>query len=146
MMPFWVGVALVTGTASTAGGALATSATYNSQVTGSPAQTSVEEQIYQVSGSISVTGPTGSISVTLPTLPGYVFNVYIGTSSTPTNLALSPSGPSSGPLAGQATQLASGSTVVLTSIPFLDSYSPTIGDDVEVRVRGTDLLVLGTTA
>ncbi len=116
MIPYWVGVALVTGTASAAGGTLATSATYNIQVTGAPAQTSVEQQIYQVSGNISVTGPTGSISVTLPTLPNYVFNVYIGTSASPTNLALSASGPATGPLAGQATQLPSGATVVLTGI------------------------------
>ncbi len=116
MMPYWVGNALVTGTPSGVGGALATSATYNIQVTGSPVQTSVEQQIYQVSGNISVTGPTGSISVTLPTLPGYTFSVYIGTSASPTNLALSAAGPSVGPLAGQATQLPSGATVVLTGI------------------------------
>jgi N4-gp56 family major capsid protein len=116
MMPYWVGVALVSGTASTSGGNLATSATYNIQVTGSPSQTSVEQQIYQVSGSISVTGPTGSISVTLPTKPGYVFNVYIGTTASPTNLGLTSSGPLTGPLAGQATQLPSGATVIITGI------------------------------
>ena len=116
MIPYWTGVALVTGTASATGGALATNATYNIIVTGAPIATSVEQRIYQVSGNISVTGPTGSISVTLPTLAGYVFNVYIGTSSTPTNLALCASGPSSGPLAGQATQLASGATVILTGV------------------------------
>jgi N4-gp56 family major capsid protein len=116
MMPYWVGVALVNGTASTAGGTLATSSTYNIQVTGSPVTTSVEQQIYQVSGNISVTGPTGSISVVLPTKPNYVFNVYIGTTSSPTNLGLTTSGPQSGPLAGQATQLPSGATVVITGI------------------------------
>jgi hypothetical protein len=116
MMPYWVGVALVTGTASAAGGNLATSTTYNIQVTGSPILTSVEQQIYQVSGNISVTGPIGSISVTLPVKPGYEFNVYIGTSASPVNLALTASGPTTGPLAGQATQLPSGATVVLTGI------------------------------
>lgn len=116
MIPFWTGVAAVTGTASTTGGSLATSSTYNIQVTGAPALTSVEQKIYQVSGNISVTGPTGSISVTLPTLPGFVFNVYIGTSASPTNLATTTSGPTVGPLAGQATQLPSGATVVLTGI------------------------------
>ena len=115
MMPYWVGNALVTGTASTAGGTLAT-ASYYIQVTGAPTQTSVEQQIYQVSGALSVTGPTGSISVTLPTLPGYVFNVYIGTTTSPTNLAASAAGPTSGPLAGQATQIPSGATVVLTAV------------------------------
>jgi len=116
MMPYWTGVALVTGTPSATGGNLGTSSTYNIQVTAAPFQTSVEQKIYQVSGNISVTGPNGSISVTLPTLPGYVFNVYIGTTASPQNLALSASGPTTGPLAGQATQLASGSTVVLTGI------------------------------
>jgi N4-gp56 family major capsid protein len=115
MVPYWVGVAQVNGTASTTGGTLAT-ATYYIQVTGAPATTSVEQRIYQVSTSMSVTGPSGSISVTLPSLPGYVFNVYVGTSASPTNLGLSASGPTVGPLAGQATQLASGSTVVITGV------------------------------
>lgn len=113
MIPYWTGVAQVNGTGSTSGGGFATG-TYYIQVTGAPAATSVEQRIYQVSGSISLTGPTASISVTVPTLAGYVFNVYVGTSTSPTNLALCASGPTSGPLAGQATQLASGSTVVLT--------------------------------
>ena len=115
MIPFWVGLAAITGTAGTAGN-LATNATYFVQVTASPTQTSVERNIYQVSGAISVTGPNGSISVTLPVLPNFVFNVYIGTSASPTNLALSNAGPATGPLAGQATQLAGNQTVVLTGI------------------------------
>lgn len=117
MIPFWTGVATVgNGTASTTGGSLA-AATYYLQVTAAPAATSVEQKIYQVgSGTVVGGSGAGSISLTLPTLPGYVFNVYIGTSTSPTNLALSASGPTSGPLAGNATQLASGSTVVLTGI------------------------------
>jgi N4-gp56 family major capsid protein len=114
MMPYFVGVAQVNGTAGTAGG-LAT-ASYFIQVTAAPAQTSVEQQIYQVSSSISVTGPTGSVSVTLPNLPNYIFNVYIGTSSSPANLGLSVAGPTTGPLAGQATQLAGNQTVIITGI------------------------------
>src|SRR5207253_2873673 len=82
MMPFFTGVAAIQGTASTSGGQLATGS-YFIQVTASPSQTSVEQQIYQVSSSISVTGPTGSISVVLPQLVGYVFNVYIGTTANP---------------------------------------------------------------
>jgi N4-gp56 family major capsid protein len=116
MMPYWIGVAdPATNTASAVGGALATN-TYYIQITASPAQTSVEQRIYQVSAGVAVTGPTGSISVVLPTVANYVFNVYIGTSSSPTNLGLSASGPATGPLAGQATQLASGSTVVITAV------------------------------
>lgn len=115
MMPYWTGVAQINGAAGTSGG-LATG-TYYLQVTASPAATSVEQKIYQVSSSISVTGPTGSVSLSLPTLPGYVFNVYLGTSSAgPSNLALCASGPSIGPLAGQATQLNGGQTVILTGV------------------------------
>jgi N4-gp56 family major capsid protein len=114
MVPFWVGNALVTGVAGVAGG-LATG-NFFIQVTGSPSQTSVEQQIFQVSGAIAVVGPNGSIAVTLPTLPGFVFNVYIGTTASPTNLGLSASGPGVGPLAGQATQLPSGATVIITGI------------------------------
>jgi hypothetical protein len=116
MIPFWVGVAdPATNTPSAAGGSL-TTGSFFIQVTGSPAQTSVEQRIYQVSAAVAVTGPTGSITVVLPTQAGYVFNVYIGTTASPTNLGLSASGPATGSLAGQATQLASGSTVIITGI------------------------------
>ena len=115
MIPYFVGVAAISGTASAVGGSLATGS-YFIQVTASPSQTSVEQQIYQVSGSISVTGPTGSISVVLPVFPGYVFNVYIGTTSSPTNLGLSPQGPTTGTLAGQATQLQPNQTVTITGV------------------------------
>lgn len=116
MVPFFTGVALVNGTPANTGGALVT-ANYYIQVTGAKIATSVEEKIYQVSGALNVTGGSGtagSISVTLPTLPGYVFSVYIGATAAVANLGLSASGPATGPLAGQATQLASGSTVVIT--------------------------------
>jgi N4-gp56 family major capsid protein len=115
-MPYFVGNAAIQGTASAAGGQLATNAGYQIIVTASPSQTSVEQQIYQVSNAISVTGPTGSISVTLPQLVGYTFSVYIGTSANPANLGLSASGPTVGALAGQATQLAPNQTVVITGI------------------------------
>lgn len=59
MVPFWIGVAAIEGTASASGGSLATG-TYFIQITGAPTQTSVERRIYQVSSSIAVTGPTGS--------------------------------------------------------------------------------------
>jgi N4-gp56 family major capsid protein len=134
MVPYWTGVALVTGTPSVNGGALAT-ASYYIQVTGSPTATSVEQKIYQVSGALSTTGPSGSISVTLPTLAGYVFSVYIGTSTSPTNLALSSSGPSTGPLAGQATQLPSGATVILSGIG--TAQTPTAAPGTGVTVYPT---------
>lgn len=114
MVPFFVGVAQVNGVAGTSG-ALATG-TYYVQVTGLPAQQNYEQRIYQVSTSIAVTGPNGSISVTVPTLAGYVFNVYVGTTVSPVNLGLSFAGPTTGPLQGQATQIPSGTAVTITGI------------------------------
>lgn len=116
MVPTFTGLALISGTPSASGGTLATSATYNIIVTESDTQNQYESKIHQVSGNISVTGPTGSISVVLPSDPGFTYNIYIGTSATPTNLGTTPSGPTSGPLTGQAVQLAGGQTVVITGI------------------------------
>lgn len=112
MIPFWTGYAAVTGTAGTAG-SLAT-ASYYIIVTGQDTQNQYESYVAQVSGAIAVTGPTGSISVTVPNVSGYTFSVYIGTTTSPTNLGLSTSGPLTGPLSGQATQLTAGATVVIT--------------------------------
>ena len=112
MVPSFTGVAQINGTAGTSG-ALATG-TYYVIVTASDTQNQYESRIYQVSGSISVTGPNGSISVTLPSLVGFTFNVYVGTTSSPANLGLTASGPVSGPYVGQATQLSPGQTVVIT--------------------------------
>jgi len=116
MIPYWIGVSdPATNTPSSSGGSLATG-TYFIQITAAPAQTSVEQRIYQVSQAVNLVsvGSTGSITVVLPTVANYVFNVYIGTSASPTNLGLSASGPATGPLAGQATQLPSGATVIIT--------------------------------
>lgn len=112
MVPSFTGVAQVNGTAGTAG-SLATN-TYYIIVTGQDTQNQYESRIYQVSSGISVTGPNGSISVTLPNVVGFTFNVYVGTTTSPANLGLSASGPIQGPLAGQATQLAANTTVIIT--------------------------------
>jgi len=112
MIPSFVGVAQINGVAGTAG-ALAT-ATYYVIVTASDTQNQYESRIYQVSAGVAVTGPTGSISVTLPNIVGFTFSVYVGTTTSPANLGLSASGPVSGPLTGQATQLAPNQTVVIT--------------------------------
>ena len=116
MVPTWTGQALISGTASTTGGSLATSATYNVIVTLSDNINQYESIVSQISGSISVTGPTGSISVVLPSVYGYTYNVYVSTTSTVANLGLCSSGPTQGPLQGQAVQLAPGQTVVITGI------------------------------
>src|SRR6516164_3779008 len=116
LVPSFTGVTAITGTAGTAG-SLATG-TYPIQVTASDTQNQYESRVYAVSGNVSVTGPNGSISVVLPSLPGFTFSVYVGTAAggPPANLGLSTSGPTSGPLQGQATQMAGGQTVVITGI------------------------------
>lgn len=115
MVPSFTGVALITGTPGTAG-SLATNAGYQIQVTASDTQNQYESRIYQVSAALNVVGPNGSISVVLPALPGFNFNVYIGTSASPANLGLCTAGPIVGPMQGQATQLAPGQTVVITGL------------------------------
>jgi len=114
MVPFWTGNAAITPTAALTG-SLATN-TYYAIVTASDTQNQYESQIYQVSAGISVTGPNGSLQVVLPVLSGYTFNVYVGTSNAPTNLGLSSAGPTSGPMQGQAVQLAGGQTVTITGL------------------------------
>jgi hypothetical protein len=47
---------------------------------------------------------------------GYTFNVYVGTTTSPSNLGLSASGPTVGPLQGQATQLPPNTAVVITGL------------------------------
>jgi N4-gp56 family major capsid protein len=116
MVPSFTGVAQVNGTAGQAG--FLTTGTYYIQVTGQDQQNQYESRIYQVSNAIAVAsaGVNGSVSVTLPATTGFTYNVYIGTTTSPANLGLSASGPLVGPLAGQATQLAAGSTVTITGL------------------------------
>lgn len=116
MVPSFVGVAAIQGTPGAAGN-LATSAAYQIIVTGSDTQNQYESRIYQVSNAINVVGgPNGSISVTLPATQGFTYSVYVGTSASPTNLGVCASGPLVGPLAGMATQLPAGATVVITAL------------------------------
>lgn len=112
MVPTFTGVAQINPAAGT-NGSLATN-NYFIIVTASDTQNQYESRVYQVSASTAVVGPTGSLSVVLPALSGFTYNIYIGTTASPTNLALCASGPTSGPMQGQATQLAPGTTVTLT--------------------------------
>lgn len=114
MVPSFTGFAQVNGTPGSSG-ALATNS-YFIIVTGQDTQNQYESYIAQVSNSISVTGPNGSISLTTPNQAGFTFNVYVGTTSSPGNLGLSASGPVSGPLQGQATQLPPNTSVTITGI------------------------------
>ena len=112
MVPTWTGYAQVNGTAGVSG-ALATN-TYYTVITGSDTQNQYESYITQVSAGVAVVGPNGSISVTTPNVAGYTWSVYIGTTTSPANLGLSASGPVVGPMVGQATQLPSNTTVVIS--------------------------------
>ena len=114
LVPSFTGVAAVQATAGAAG--QLADATYFIKVTGSDTQNQFESQIYQVSNSVTLANGSsiGSLSVVLPSTAGFTYNVYIGTANTTLNLGLSTSGPVVGPQAGQATQLAAGSTVVIT--------------------------------
>jgi len=87
--------------------------TYYIVVTASDTQNQYESQIAPVSSGIVLTA-NQAISVVLPSKPGFTYNVYVGTTTTPTNLGLSSAGPTSGPMTGQATQLAPGTTVTIT--------------------------------
>lgn len=114
MVPFFVGVAAATGTGNATGGALA-AATYYVIWTGSVAQNGYETQITQVSTGVVVGGSgAGSITTTSPNIAGYTWNAYVGTSTTPTNLGVSASGPTSGPLAGQAVGVAPNTAITIT--------------------------------
>lgn len=85
-------------------------------VTGSDTQNQYEQQIYLVSSSTAIVGPNGSLTVALPSTANFTWSVYVGTTNAPVNLGLSASGPTSGPLQGQATQLAGGQTVTVTGL------------------------------
>lgn len=115
MVPSWTGNAAIQGNPALTG-SLATS-NYFIIVTASDTQNQYESQIYAVSNAIAVVGNNGSILVNLPNLAGFTFNVYVGTTNAPVNLGLCPAaGPTSGPLTGQAVQLAGGQTVTITGI------------------------------
>lgn len=117
MMPRFTGFATTGTPTAGAAGSLA-GATYYTVITGTDANGQFGEQlIYAVSaGTLVAGGGTGSISITMPSTAGYTYSVYIGTTTSPQNLALSASGPTSGVYLGQATQLAPSAVVVLTGI------------------------------
>lgn len=118
MVPQLSGQAAASGT--NASGNLST-ATYVIQVTGTDLLNQRGEQyISQVSTGISVT--TGGISVTVPSNTAYTYTVYVSLAGGSTPVAIGTTAttgvgaPTSGPLTGQATQIAAGSTVVINGI------------------------------
>jgi len=122
MVPQFSGQAAATGAASASGGVLA-SGTYLVQITGTDLLNQRGEQyISQVSAGVAVTGPTGSINVTVPSNTAYTYTVYVSLPNGASPVAIATTSttgvgvPTSGPLTGQATQIAAGSTVALTGI------------------------------
>lgn len=142
MVPYFIGASVVTGSAVLSGGALA-DGTYYITVTESDPITRYETVIHQKSTGIVVSGGSGaaSLSVTLPAA-NYLgpnstptaFNVYISTTSStsPLNLGLSTSGPTTGILQGQAVDLTQSTTVVITGLGLAQTppAAPTTGDTV----------------
>ena len=133
MVPGFYGLAAPTTSASTTSGSYAANTTggtlatnnYYLKITGSVTQNGYETLITATSGAIAVTGPTGSITVTLPTVTtafpsatGYLWNIYLGTSTTAMYLAATTAGPTSGPYAGYAATInqAVYPTPVLTAV------------------------------
>ncbi len=114
MIPSWVGVAQINPTAVVGGGTFAVG-NYFIIVTGSDGQNQYESRVYQVSNTTAVAA-NGSMTVALPNITGFTFNIYVGTTNSPANLALSASGPTVGPMAGQAVQLPANTTVTITGI------------------------------
>lgn len=146
MVPSFTGVANtgLNPTAGTAGNLPGSPTNYYVIVTGSDSQNQYESRIYAVSNAVSVTGPNGSIAVTLPNIAGYTFNVYVGTTTSPTNLGLSASGPTSGPLQGQATQLAPNQTVVITGIGVAQTPPAFPGNTAGLTVYPTFIIGRGS--
>ena len=130
MLPRWTGFATPGGQTGGTAGAL-TQATYYTVVTGIDSLGQFgESQIYAVSAGTTIGAITnGSVSVLIPSTAGYTYNVYIGTSTSPTNLALTTSGPTAGVYTGQAVGLAPGATVILTGIGLyqVPPATPTVG-------------------
>ena len=130
MVPFWTGYAQTNFTAGVAG--MLAGATYYLIVTGSDTQNQYESYVAQVSTSQVVAGPNGSISFTTPNVAGFTYNAYIGTSATPSNLGLSASGPTTGPLAGQATQLPPNTVITVTGVGLAQTPPAAPGTGVTV--------------
>src|SRR3984957_11001617 len=113
MCPSFTGIAAITGTP-VGGGNLAAGNVFI-QVTGQDTQNQYESQIYQVSGAIAVAA-NGAVQVIMPAAPGFTYSVYIGTTNAPFNLGVSPHGPNSRPLTGQATQLPPNTVCMITAL------------------------------
>lgn len=130
MIPTITGVATVGGSGSATGGALS-DGTYYLKVTASNSITQYETRVYQVSSGIVLNAGTAvqSLTLTTPATTGLTYSVYMGTATTTLNLGLSTAGPTTGPMAGQATQIPPNTAVVITAAGLLQTppAAPTTG-------------------
>lgn len=116
MVPSWTGAAAVAVGSGASGGSFPVTGTYNVMVTASDASTNYEKVVYQAA-TVALAATTDTITLTTPATPGYTYNVYVGApGASILNLGLSSSGPTSGPLAGNAAQIAPGTAVTVTGL------------------------------
>jgi len=121
MVPHWTGAAAPAGGTATTGGSLSSSTAYYTVVTASDSLNLYNEVvIYQHDTAITPGGSNTAISYVVPSTAGYTYNVYIGTTTSPVQLATTNTTgigvPTTGPLTGMATNIAPGSTVLLTGL------------------------------
>lgn len=115
MVPSWTGYAAIVGNYAANAGSFSAASQYI-LVTGVDTQNQYESRIYggAAPAAIVMNAANGGITVTTPNTVGYTFNIYVGTTNSPTNLGLCASGPVNGPLAGQATQIPPNTAVTIT--------------------------------
>lgn len=116
LVPSWTNAGAGPALAASGTGSGFAAATYRVLVTGSDGQNQYESQIYT---DAAVTPTAGqNITFTTPNLPGFTFSAYVtaagGAANTEANLALSPQGPTSGPMQGIAVQLPPNTAITLT--------------------------------
>lgn len=116
LMPYYVGVAAGTTPTAVSGGNFA-SGTYVVFVTQSDPISGMERIVFQGTTGVAL-ATNQALSVVLPAaqVAGYTSNVYVSIAggTTPANIGLSTSGPTTGGFAGYATNLTSGTTVIIT--------------------------------
>lgn len=119
MVPTITGSTTVSASAVTSGGALA-DATYYVKVTEVNPITQYETVVHAVSAGVVLSGGSGNGSITLTTpaatTAGNLMNVYVSTATTTLNLGLTTSGPTTGPMQGQAVQIPASTAVVITGV------------------------------
>jgi N4-gp56 family major capsid protein len=117
MVPTTTGVASVAASAAATGGALS-DGTYYVKVTGSDSINQYESRIYQVSAGVVLAAGTAvqSITLTVPATTGFTYSVYVSTATTTLTLGKSTAGPTTGPMIGQAVQIAPGTAVTITAL------------------------------